>query len=240
MNKIIHRFQLMAICAIVFSLPVCAQDSLLNKYGLRVINSPEELQRIVKGNPGKAMTDLQKKIPWLLLDLRYATDNNFMRMRLYPKINTTYLRKTAADSLIIVQKDLNGRGLGLKIFDAYRPYSVTERMWEPIKDDRYVADPKKGSNHNRGVAVDLTIIDLKTGKELNMGTGFDNFSDTAHHTFTGLPEEILQNRLLLKKVMESHGFKAFDTEWWHYSLPNATDFELLDIGFVEMKKLNLQ
>ncbi len=128
-------------------------------------------------------------------------------------------------------------GLGLKIFDAYRPYSVTEKMWLPVQDDRYAADPKKGSGHNRGVAVDLTLIYLATGEELNMGTGFDNFSDTAHHAFTNLPEDILQNRLLLKKNMEQYGFKALDTEWWHYSLPNAKDFELLDIDF---KKLELK
>jgi D-alanyl-D-alanine dipeptidase len=122
-------------------------------------------------------------------------------------------------------------GLGLKIFDAYRPYSVTEKMWEPVQDDRYAADPKKGSGHNRGVAVDLTIINLKNNEALDMGTGFDNFSDTAHHAFTNLPEDVLQNRLLLKNIMEQHGFKALDTEWWHYSLPNAKEFELMNISF---------
>ena len=106
-----------------------------------------------------------------------------------------------------------------------------------MQDDRYAADPKKGSGHNRGIAVDLTIINLKNKEELDMGTGFDNFSDTAHHGFTNLPEEVLQNRLLLKKVMAQHGFKALDTEWWHYSLPNANDFELLDISFKELEKI---
>ena len=88
-------------------------------------------------------------------------------------------------------------------------------MWEPIKDERYVADPKKGSGHNRGIAVDLTLINLKTKEELPMGTGFDNFSDTAHQTFTALPEQILQNRNLFKNFMEKYGFKALETEWWH-------------------------
>ena len=111
-------------------------------------------------------------------------------------------------------------------------------MWERVKDDRYAADPKKGSGHNRGIAVDLTLINLKTGKELNMGTGFDNFTDSAHHAFTNLPEEILQNRLLLKKIMEEHGFKSLDTEWWHYSLPAAANFQLLDINFKDLEKKN--
>jgi len=234
MNKIIHRFEIQVICCIVFlltSIVTAAQDSVLNKYGLRVISSVKELQKTIIQNSAKQMVDLKKRIPALILDLRYAGTNNFMKEKLYPAITTTYLRKPAADSLAIIEKQLNQMGWGLKIFDAYRPYAVTEKMWEPVQDDRYAADPKKGSGHNRGIAVDLTIINVATGEELNMGTGFDNFTDTAHHAFTHLPEEVLQNRLLLKKVMEQHGFKALDTEWWHYSLPNAKDFELLDIDF---------
>ena len=94
-----------------------------------------------------------------------------------------------------------------------------------------------GSGHNRGIAVDLTIINLSTKKEFDMGTGFDNFSDTAHHAFTQLPSAVLQNRQLLKKIMEDHGFKALDTEWWHYYLPNSRQYELLDIPFARLKKM---
>jgi zinc D-Ala-D-Ala dipeptidase len=237
MNKIIHRIELGAIYCIVFLLTVCnasAQDTILNKYGLWVISDMVQLQKTVSKNPQKQMIDLQKKIPGIVLELRYAGTHNFMRQQLYPDITSTYLRKPAADSLAIIQKKLNESGLGLKIFDAYRPYAVTEKMWEPVQDDRYAADPKKGSGHNRGVAVDLTIINLKTKEELDMGTGFDNFSDTAHHAFTGLPEEVLQNRQLLKNIMEQYGFKALDTEWWHYSLPNARDYELLNIAFKDL------
>ena len=115
-------------------------------------------------------------------------------------------------------------------------YSVTEKFWELVHDERYVANPAKGSGHNRGIAVDLTIINLKTGKELDMGTGFDNFSDTAHHAFTKLSEEVLQNRDLLKSTMEKFGFKALDTEWWHYFLANGNKFEILDIDFKKQKK----
>ncbi len=223
-----------AIFAVVFlltSVATVAQDTVLNKYGLWVIHSLPEYKRTVVKNPGKQMVDLKQSMPGIILDLRYAGSNNFMKEKLYPAITTTYLRKPATDSLYKIQGELKAMGLGLKIFDAYRPYSVTEKMWLPVQDDRYAADPKKGSGHNRGVAVDLTIINLQTGNELNMGTAFDNFSDTAHHAFTNLPEDVLQNRLLLKKIMEQHGFKALDTEWWHYSLPNAKDFELLDIDF---------
>ena len=248
MNKIIHRFQLKVIytivflltCALVMAQPATARqkDSILNKYGLWIITTLPQLQKVVVKNAGKQLIDLKKYIPSLVLDLRYATTNNFMKEKLYPAITTTYLRKTAADSLSKIEIQLKEMGLGLKIFDAYRPYTVTEKMWEPVQDDRYAADPKKGSGHNRGVAVDLTIINLMSGEELDMGTNFDNFTDTAHHAFINLPETILQNRLLLKTTMEQHGFKALDTEWWHYSLPNTKDFELLDINFKDLDKKN--
>lgn len=240
-NKIILRFQLPLFYVIIFTLIIpdaSAQDTILNKYGLWVISDIAQLQKTVLKDPAKAMVDLKHTDATLLFDLRYAGKNNFMHQKLYPSIKTTYLRKAAADSLAAVQQELNKKGLGLKIFDAYRPYSVTEKLWEPVKDDRYAADPKKGSGHNRGIAVDLTIIRLGNKEELNMGTGFDNFSDTAHHSFKNLPDTILQNRLLLKAIMEKHGFKALDTEWWHYYLPDITLYELLDIDFKKLKILN--
>ena len=250
MNKIMHRFQLVLICHVVFLLtsqqcpaqPVIkpGSDTILNKYGLWVISSTTTLQKTVYKNPGKQMKDVKEVIPSVILDLRYAGTNNFMQQKLYPAISTTYLRKTAADALAIIQNQLKEMGLGLKIFDGYRPYSVTEKMWEPVQDDRYAANPKIGSGHNRGVAVDLTLVYAATGEELSMGTGVDNFSDTAHHAFTHLPEDVLQNRLLLKKMMEQQGFKALDTEWWHYSLPNAKDFELLDIDFKKLKSKKIK
>ncbi|MCB0742038.1 MAG: M15 family metallopeptidase, partial [Chitinophagaceae bacterium] len=171
-------------------------------------------------------------------DLRYATLNNFMQRRMYPKKTAiTFLRKPAALALQQVQKSLLKKGLGLKIFDAYRPYAVTVKFWELVHDERYVANPKNGSGHNRGVAVDLTIIDKKTNKELNMGTGFDNFTDSAHQAFNQLPEAILQNRKLLKTTMEQYGFKAYENEWWHYSWSDSIHYEILDLPFKKLKKI---
>jgi D-alanyl-D-alanine dipeptidase len=217
---------------------VLGQSNIGNKYGLNVVDDVKLLQSEIANDSNKKMIDMKKAIPSLILDLRYSTTNNFMNRRVYPFLQTTYLRLAAINALKKVVIALNNKNLTLKIFDAYRPYSVTEKMWEPIKDDRYVADPKKGSGHNRGIAVDLTLINLKTKEALPMGTGFDNFSDTAHQTFTALPEEILQNRNLLKNLMEKYGFKALETEWWHYSIPNTKDFELLDVSFKKMRKLN--
>ena len=237
--KIRFQLQIAAVFAVIFSTSniLYAQDAILNKYGLWVIKDAKTLNAVIRPDSNKQMLDIKKLIPTIILDLRYATTNNFMHKKLYPSITTTYLRLPAAKALQHVQSELHELELGLKIFDAYRPYSVTEKMWKPIRDERYVADPKKGSGHNRGIAVDLTLINLNSEEELPMGTGFDNFSDTAHQTFTALPVQIVHNRNLLKNIMEKYGFKFFETEWWHYSLPDAKDFEILDISFKKLKKI---
>lgn len=203
---------------------------------LNIISQPKAYEKSVAADPGKIMIELKTAIPLLVYDLKYASADNFMKRRMYAAHTTkTFLRKPAADSLGKVAATLARQGLGLKIYDAYRPYSVTKRFWKLVHDERYVANPAKGSKHNRGTAVDLTIIDLQTGKELDMGTGFDNFTDTAHHAFTALLATILRNRSLLKSTMEEYGFQALDSEWWHYGFESKTEFEVLDIPF---KKLN--
>ena len=213
------------------------QETTISKYGLAIINMTTEYQKSVLEDSAKQLVELKQAVPGLVYDLRYATRNNFMHRSMYPK-NTrrTYLRILPAKALGKVQQALNKKGLGLKIYDAYRPYSVTIDFWEPIKDERYVANPARGSGHNRGLAVDLTIIDLKTGMELDMGTGYDNFSDSAHHSYTQLPAIVLTNRSLLKEIMEQNGFVLFETEWWHYSWPNNRNYEVLDIPFSKLKR----
>ncbi len=197
----------------------------------------DDYKKQVRSDSTKKMVEIKHLIPGMVYDLRYATTNNFMHRLMYPaNTNNTFLRMPAATALQKVQEELNKIGLGLKIYDAYRPYAVTEKFWELVKDERYVAHPKNGSGHNRGVAVDLTIIDSKTGKETNMGTGFDNFSDTAHHSFTNLSQEIKKNRNLLKTLMEKYGFRCYNEEWWHYSWPNGGKFEILDIDFKKLLK----
>ncbi len=220
------------------SAPCSAQSNVVNKYGLMVMGDISDFNNSVGSDSNKRMVNILNCLPEVILDLRYATSNNFMQQKLYPPIHTTYLRSTATNALKKVLRELRKENLTLKIFDAYRPYSVTERMWETVKDDRYAADPAKGSGHNRGVAVDLTLADLLTKEELPMGTGFDNFSDTAHTDFAALPSSIIHNRNILKSVMEKYGFVSLDTEWWHFSLPNARDFELLDLSFDQLKKID--
>ena len=217
----------------------CAGQQLANNK-LSVTNKYNLYKKQVKDDSSKKMVELKTLIPSLVYDLRYATANNFMHRLMYPEnTNVTFLRVPAANALQKVQQELNKKGLGLKIFDAYRPYSVTVKFWELVHDERYVANPAKGSGHNRGIAADLTIINLRTGDELNMGTGFDNFTDTAHQTFTKLPEEVLQNRELLRSTMEKYGFVALETEWWHFYLKDGDRFEVLDLSFKKLKK-NIQ
>ncbi len=214
-----------------------AQDSITVKNGLKIIRNRKEYLAIAAQKPKLAMVDVKQLVTGVILDLRYATNNNFTGQKIYFAATTTYLRKKAAKALAAVQKKLKPQGMGLKIFDAYRPYSATQLIWNLVKDDRYAANPAKGSNHNRGIAVDITIVDLKTNKELDMGTGFDNFSDTAHYDFKALPDTVIKNRLLLRGIMEESGFKAMETEWWHYALPDVEKYEMLDLSFEELSKL---
>jgi D-alanyl-D-alanine dipeptidase len=224
---------------LIFSLSatLSAQDTAYKRYGVLVIDQIMTYRQLIRTDPAKKMVELRSLIPDLAYDLRYAGTNNFMQRRMYPA-NTrhTFLRKPAAEALAAVQQELKVKGYGLKIFDAYRPYSVTVSFWELVKDERYVANPSKGSGHNRGLAADLTIIDLKTGAALDMGTGFDNFTDTAHQGFTQLPPIVLQNRQLLKSTMVKHGFTPLETEWWHYYWPNDREYEVLNIPFRALQK----
>jgi D-alanyl-D-alanine dipeptidase len=207
-----------------------------NVYGLHVISKLKDYLDTQWVAPDRRLVDIKKIVPGVLLDLRYCQPDNFTRKVLYPPLNTTYLCMDAAKRLADVQQQLAVYGLGIKVFDAYRPYSVTQKMWAIVPDDRYAANPKFGSGHNRGTAVDLTLVKLQNQQELDMGTGFDDFSDTAHHGFLQLPDTVLQHRLLLKSVMEKAGFKPLATEWWHYSLPDAASYPLLNISFSALRK----
>ncbi len=202
---------------------------------LPVERSFKKYKRELRQFPHLEMVELKSRIPSIIYELRYASRNNFMQRFMYPAgTHSTYLRQPAADSLVKVQEELRLEGLGIKVFDAYRPYSVTQHFWELVKDERYVANPAKGSHHNRGTAIDLTLVDLRSGNELDMGTGFDNFSDTAHHNFRHLPETVLQNRAKLKNIMSKYGFAALSTEWWHYTYQSPVKFPVLDIPFKKL------
>lgn len=151
------------------------------------------------------------------LDIRYATENNFTNKQIYG-CGRCFLRPALTNKLIQLQKDVSKRyGLGLKLFDCYRPRPAQQKLWDIVPDARYVTPPAKGSMHNRGLAVDITLVD-KDGKELDMGTEYDFFGPKAYTTNTSLPADILKNRKILTAMMEAHGLKGIRTEWWHFSL----------------------
>ncbi|MGJ8659174.1 MAG: M15 family metallopeptidase [Cellulophaga fucicola] len=149
-------------------------------------------------------------------DLRYATTNNFLKEKVY-NCPECYTRAKTAKALLAANADFMKLGYRIKFFDCYRPNSVQYKMWKIVPNPQYVANPKKGSIHNKGGAVDITLETLD-GVEVDMGTDFDFFGKKAYHDNTNLPEEILANRKLLKGTMEKHGFWSIRTEWWHYNL----------------------
>jgi zinc D-Ala-D-Ala dipeptidase len=203
-----------------------------------IITTAKAYKNSIANNPKNELVNLKKLIPNIVLDLKYASKQNFTAKKLYTHAYTTYMRKEPAQALATIQKELNAIGYGIKIFDAYRPYEATKLMWTLIHDERYVANPNAGSGHNKGTTVDMTIIDLKTGIALNMGTEFDNFTDTAHHTFTAnLPQQIIANRNLLKSTMQKFGFKSLETEWWHYGWISTDVYDVLDLSFKQLQRL---
>jgi len=216
--------------AVLFLAVACATTPAIpkNRYGLEVVPDYATYARLAAANPDKRLVDVQSADPAIRLDVRYATTNNFMHEQLYPAPRV-FVRAPVARALHEVQQELAARNLGLKIYDGYRPYSVTVRMWEPIKNPDFVADPAKGSRHNRGAAVDLTLIDLRTGAELPMPTPYDDFTPRARQDFMDLPADVIENRAILRDVMSRHGFEPLPSEWWHFDYRGWERFELLDI-----------
>ena len=147
-------------------------------------------------------------------ELKYATPDNFLKQAVYD-CGECYLRKSTAEALVKANEAFKQLGFRIKLFDCYRPLSVQKKMWKILPGTHYVANPAKGSKHNRGAAVDLTLVDAE-GKELNMGTPFDFFGKEAHHTYTQHSKEVLENRKLLKETLDKYNFKSIYSEWWHY------------------------
>jgi D-alanyl-D-alanine dipeptidase len=213
----------------------CATAPLVprNRYGLEVVPDLATYQRLVRSDPAKELVDVRRLVPGVVLDVRYATPDNFMHEPLY-RVAAVLLRREPAQELRDAQAELAARGVGLKVFDGYRPYSITERMWEPIRNPDFVADPAKGSRHNRGAAVDLTLVDAATGRELAMPTPYDDFTARARQDFNDLPPDVLANRALLRDVMTRHGFDPLPTEWWHFDYRGWQKFELMDVPLEEL------
>ena len=184
--------------------------------------------------PAPDLVDLAVVDPTIQIDLRYATTDNFTGVAVYP-VARCLLRRDAADRLARVQRRLRAEGLGLLVWDCYRPLSVQERFWTLVPDERYVARPERrdghplaGSKHNRGAAVDVTLVDA-AGKKLAMPTGFDDFSERAHRGASAVPPVARANAARLESAMTAEGFEPLATEWWHFDAPGWQAYEVLDV-----------
>lgn len=185
------------------------------------------INEVVLAQKVEPLVEVSQLDSTIVIDLRYATTNNFMKVQLYP-VARCLLRKSVAERVVRVQQRLQKQGLGLKIWDAYRPLSVQKKFWEVCPDERYVAPPEKGSRHNRGAAVDVTLVD-SLGNELEMPTGFDDFSKKAAPTYPDVSPAARKNRQILIDAMTAEGFSGISSEWWHYDAPHYGQYPVLDM-----------
>lgn len=183
-----------------------------------------------------SLVELVRLDETIKLDIRYATKNNFVGKPIYKEARA-FLQKPAADALVRIHQSLKAQNLGLVIFDGYRPLSATELFWEvtPPSKKKFVANPKNGSRHNRGCAVDLSLYDLKTKENLDMPTDFDDFTEHAAIDYSGATDRQMKNREILRQAMESDGFKVYPAEWWHYDFQNCPENRILNIPFSDIK-----
>ena len=178
------------------------------------------------------VVDATEVVKDLVVDMKYATPDNFLKQKVYPDGARCMLLPEAAERLAKAAEKLRGQGYRLKVYDCYRPIAVQWQMWKILPKPGYVANPKKGGNHNRGAAVDLTLTTMD-GTEVEMPTEFDSFEPKAHHSYKGGTEASRKHREILRAAMEGAGFKRNAMEWWHYDLPGATKLPVLDVPFTK-------
>ena len=183
------------------------------------------------------LVELRDLDPTLRLDIRYATSENFLGRPVYKEARA-FLQRPAAEALVRANRALRRKGYGLVIHDGYRPWSVTKIFWDATPDDKkeFVADPAKGSRHNRGCAVDLSMFDLKTGKLVEMPSSYDEMSERSHINYQGGTEEARRLRDMLRAAMEAEGFAVYEPEWWHYDYKDWKEYPILNISFSEIGK----
>jgi len=209
----------------------------VSKYGLSVVRGAQVYKKIVELDPDNLLVDLRNIIPDAIFDVRYATDNNLIGRPLYPTADV-FMRKPAALALRQVHENLKQLGFGLVFHDGYRPYEITVLFYEEIKDTTYVADPRKGSRHNRGMAIDLSMYDLKTGKIVAMPSEYDETTERAHHDYMEGDKVALRNRQILKDAMLDMGFEIYPYEWWHYDFKGWEKCYTYDIWHKKIAKVN--
>jgi D-alanyl-D-alanine dipeptidase len=222
MKKYFPQFTALAFSFIIF----------INTGAAQVSVPPQE-----KNKREAQLVELVKLDNTIKLDIRYATENNFVGKAVYPEARA-FLQKPAAEALVRVHQKLKKKNLGLVIFDGYRPWRITKLFWEVVREDqkKFVADPAKGSKHNRGCAVDLSVYHLKTGEYLEMPSGYDEFTERASPDYKGGTEKERANRDMLRKMMEAENFTVNPNEWWHFDYKDWENYAIYDIAFSEIKE----
>jgi D-alanyl-D-alanine dipeptidase len=181
------------------------------------------------------LVELVKLDPTIKLDIRYATTNNFLGTPVYTQARA-FLQRPAAEALLRAHRELHAQGYGLLIHDGYRPWYVTKIFWDATPDDKkiFVADPAAGSKHNRGCAVDLSLYDLKTGKEVKMPSGYDEMTDRAFPDYAGGTSDERARRALLRQAMERQDFQVNPKEWWHFDYKDWKQYPILNVKFEDL------
>ena len=203
-----HFKSLLLVCFLFFALTCKSQTGILT--------ATIENQTVVNDTTFVNIKDYSSDFVY---DMKYATPDNFLKAKVYDCAEC-FLRLKTVKAMVKVNAVFMKKGYKIKFFDCYRPLDIQKKMWKIVSNPSYVADPAKGSIHNRGGAVDITLVD-STGKELDMGTAFDYFGIEASHNYAQLSKKVKKNRALLKKIMIENGFNSFDSEWWHYNLKSA-------------------
>ena len=197
----------------------------------RAATPPQE-----EGKRPPELVELVKIDPTIKLDIRYASKNNFMGTPFYTQARA-FMQRPAAEAVARASRELHRQGYGLLVHDAYRPWYVTKMFWDGTPDDKkiFVADPKEGSKHNRGCAVDITLYDLKTGKEVRMPSGYDEMSKRAYADYPGGTEEERRLRGILRAAMEKQGFSVYPYEWWHFDYKDWKEYPVINVRFEDVK-----
>jgi len=182
------------------------------------------------------LVELIKLDPTIKLDIRYATKNNFLGRPVYNQARA-FLQRPAAKALVRINQALRKQGYGLIIHDGYRPWYVTKMFWDATPADKrvFVADPAKGSRHNRGGAVDLSLFDLKTGLEVKMPSEYDEMTERSHINYACATPETKALRELLRAAMEAEGFAVYEPEWWHYDYKDWKEYPIGNVKFSDIK-----
>ena len=182
------------------------------------------------------LVEIVKLDPSIRLDIRYATANNLAGRAVYQEARA-FLQRPAAEAVVRAHRALREHGYGLLLFDGYRPWRVTKLFWDvtPAEKREFVADPSKGSKHNRGCAIDLSMFDLRTGREVEMPSAYDEMTARAYPDYSGGQPEARLRRDLLRRVMEAEGFTVEPNEWWHFNYKDWREYPILDIAFSEVR-----